>query len=424
MLFSFLNILIFTLSFLTGILTKVTDNLIDEQAKVGPKLKYVFGAVFGISAGYLLSLSVETATIGIAVVIGVLLHERIDRSHQLAVALLVGMVAFLGLPQVSIPLLLVFIFFAFADEALNEYSDNLRKSMKRINRTLEFFIKERPLLIMAGFAVSIYLGNWIYFIAIFLYQIGYEAGNRLFYFAFRQFSETYGTQFIFDSYKCNSEKLNSVEFVRRMLDELPNLIGMQKISEPSAFHYYSEKEDESGVSGVVIIAESHIAIHTYPKKQLVKTDIVSCRAFNTHLAEEYLKSSLQPKEIIRSILNRGKEYPKNIEEAEVLLRKERKQLKLPKIFEAERKNLGKSDELIAGERTRLGMSLDLFEKPRRHLMFSMEEDSKKKKYEVMQKEEFKKRKEFQRLGIRHKAIDSERKELLSLVNKHTKEEFA
>ena len=424
MLFSFLNILIFSLSFITGILTKVTDNLIDEQAKVGTRLKYVFGAIFGISAGYLLSLSVETATIGIAVVIGVLLHERIDRSHQLAVALLVGIIAFLGLPQISIPLLLVFIFFAFADEALNEYSDNLRKSMKKINRTLEFFIKERPLLIISGFAVSSYFGNWIYFIAILLYQIGYEAGNRLFYLAFRQFSETYGTQFIFDSYKCNSSKLDSEQFVRQMLDELPGIIGMQKISEPTAFRYYAEKEDEGGVSGVVIIAESHIAIHTYPKKQLVKTDVVSCRAFNVHLAEEYLKSRLQPKEIIQTVFNRGKEYPKNIEEAEMLLRKERKQIKLPKIFESERKGLGKSDELIEKERMRLGMSLDLFEKPRRHLMFSMEEDSKKKKYELAPKREFRKKIEFQRLGIKHKAIDSERRELLGLVNKYNKEEFA
>lgn len=108
----------------------------------------------------------------------------------------------------------------------------------------------------------------------------------------------------------------------------------------------------------------------------------------------------------------------------MLLRKERKQLKLPGIFEAERKGLGKSDELIARERTLLGMSLDLFEKPRKHLMFSMEEDSKRKKYVLAPKGEFQKKKEFRRLGIRHKAIDSERRELLGLVNEYNKEEFA
>ena len=36
---------------------------------------------------------------------------------------------------------------------------------------------------------------------------------------------------------------------------------------------------EAGLSGVVVIAESHIAVHTWPEREWLRVDICSCKAF-------------------------------------------------------------------------------------------------------------------------------------------------
>ena len=54
---------------------------------------------------------------------------------------------------------------------------------------------------------------------------------------------------------------------------------MTKISEPYVLQYSGEKPEDWGVTGFVIIAESHIAIHTFPDHGYVWVDIFSCKEF-------------------------------------------------------------------------------------------------------------------------------------------------
>ncbi|MFH0927753.1 MAG: S-adenosylmethionine decarboxylase, partial [Candidatus Micrarchaeota archaeon] len=76
----------------------------------------------------------------------------------------------------------------------------------------------------------------------------------------------YGPHLTMDMYGCDKERLSSVEFVSKFLDGLPAKIGMTKIIPPYVFKYEGIKPEDWGVSGIVLIAESHIAIHTYPEK--------------------------------------------------------------------------------------------------------------------------------------------------------------
>ena len=46
---------------------------------------------------------------------------------------------------------------------------------------------------------------------------------------------------------------------------------------------------EPGVSVVVLLAESHIAIHTWPEEGVVTADIYSCRPFDTERVKECLR---------------------------------------------------------------------------------------------------------------------------------------
>ena len=53
--------------------------------------------------------------------------------------------------------------------------------------------------------------------------------------------------------------------------DLPD--GDSKIMPPYVFRYHGEVPEDWGVSGVVLIAESHISIHTFPDKGYLSLDI-------------------------------------------------------------------------------------------------------------------------------------------------------
>ena len=62
-----------------------------------------------------------------------------------------------------------------------------------------------------------------------------------------------------------------------------------------------------GITGIVLLAESHVAIHTWPEINYVAIDIYTCgdKAYPKR-ALEYLKKKFQPKKVEIKILKRGK----------------------------------------------------------------------------------------------------------------------
>src|SRR6185437_17066451 len=61
----------------------------------------------------------------------------------------------------------------------------------------------------------------------------------------------------------------------------------------------------SGVSGLVVIAESHIAIHTFPELDYFTMDIFSCKNFDHEKAIEYIRSAFDVEEMDRMLVQRG-----------------------------------------------------------------------------------------------------------------------
>lgn len=67
-------------------------------------------------------------------------------------------------------------------------------------------------------------------------------------------------------------------------------------------HHFGEN---GGVTGVAVLAESHISIHTWPENDLVAIDIFMCGASDPEKALQYLQQTLQPKEVNISRVKRG-----------------------------------------------------------------------------------------------------------------------
>jgi S-adenosylmethionine decarboxylase len=70
----------------------------------------------------------------------------------------------------------------------------------------------------------------------------------------------------------------------------------------SHFHHFSPN---GGVSGVLVLAESHISIHTWPERNFAAVDIFMCGACDPYLAVPALREAFAPGRLDLSEQRRG-----------------------------------------------------------------------------------------------------------------------
>ncbi|MDI6703833.1 MAG: adenosylmethionine decarboxylase [bacterium] len=116
---------------------------------------------------------------------------------------------------------------------------------------------------------------------------------------------------IIDGQDVDKKKLEDLELIYRILDKLPDEIRMTKIMPPYVFKYKGVEPLDWGISGFVLIAESHISIHTFPERGYVNIDIFSCKWFDTEIVISYLKNIFSLKDLTIKTIERGLEYIKN-----------------------------------------------------------------------------------------------------------------
>lgn len=85
---------------------------------------------------------------------------------------------------------------------------------------------------------------------------------------------------IIDGYGGDPDQLADENVVRVILEEYPAMMGMTRITQPAVLQYRGSRPEDWGVSGYVMIAESHISMHTFPERRLVWADIFSCKEFD------------------------------------------------------------------------------------------------------------------------------------------------
>jgi len=68
------------------------------------------------------------------------------------------------------------------------------------------------------------------------------------------------------------------------------------------FHHFSPY---SGVSGVVVLAESHISIHTWPERNYAAIDVFMCGDCDPHDSIPTFKRAFQPESIEVTLHKRG-----------------------------------------------------------------------------------------------------------------------
>ena len=113
---------------------------------------------------------------------------------------------------------------------------------------------------------------------------------------------------VIDGHGCDVEQLSDPERVRRFLDEFPDRISMTKIVPPAVYTYRGPTPEDWGVSGFVIIAESHISVHTFPDRGYINIDVFSCKEFDADDAMSQVGEFFTMSDIRNWVLDRGLEH--------------------------------------------------------------------------------------------------------------------
>lgn len=109
-----------------------------------------------------------------------------------------------------------------------------------------------------------------------------------------------GNHILVEFYQCNTQLLNDVKYIEEAMKEATLLSGATIVG--CHFHTFSPH----GVSGVIVIAESHLSIHTWPEYAYAAVDIFTCgETLDAEKAFYHLKEALEAQNTATIEMKRG-----------------------------------------------------------------------------------------------------------------------
>jgi S-adenosylmethionine decarboxylase len=109
-----------------------------------------------------------------------------------------------------------------------------------------------------------------------------------------------GHHLIIELYDCDSKIINNHDLVEEIMSESARISGATIVTQ--AFH----KFNPHGVSGVIVISESHFSIHTWPEFGYCALDVFTCgEVIDNKKAVDYMKEHFKAKSLSVMEMKRG-----------------------------------------------------------------------------------------------------------------------
>jgi len=122
--------------------------------------------------------------------------------------------------------------------------------------------------------------------------------------------DAFGPHITLDLKGCPKDILSNYQLHFDYLKNIPELIQMTPITQPYVFPYEGLVPEDKGITGIVIIAESHISVHSFEEKGYCFIDIFSCKPFDYERAIGLTKEIFQPKDCEVNVVERGNDFPR------------------------------------------------------------------------------------------------------------------
>ncbi len=122
-------------------------------------------------------------------------------------------------------------------------------------------------------------------------------------------AKTLGLHILADLYGVSDHLIDRVEDIKDLLESAVRTAGLTKISS----HYFQFQPH--GATGVILLAESHISIHTWPEHGLATVDVFTCGdPAKAHRAMDYIVQTLRPERVEKRVHQRGELRERQSEE--------------------------------------------------------------------------------------------------------------
>ena len=109
-----------------------------------------------------------------------------------------------------------------------------------------------------------------------------------------------GTHILVDFYDCR--RLGEIQFLKDLI------IAAVVESGATILHTHFQEFNPQGLTGVVVVAESHLSFHTWPEHRYLSLDFFTCGdAVKSELAISIVEQGLNPGRVSRTVLVRGTE---------------------------------------------------------------------------------------------------------------------
>ncbi len=110
----------------------------------------------------------------------------------------------------------------------------------------------------------------------------------------------FGEHYLVDLHGCDVETISRVDPARKVLLHAAHGCGATVVGD--RFHQF----EPIGVSGVVLIAESHFSMHTWPEDGFVAVDIFTCGEMDAQKAIDLVAEGVQATRVETKVIGRGR----------------------------------------------------------------------------------------------------------------------
>jgi len=120
----------------------------------------------------------------------------------------------------------------------------------------------------------------------------------------------FGPHLMMDCRQCDLEKISDLSYVFNFLNDLPEKIGMTKIIQPYVFPYSGLVPEDRGITGMVVIAESHLSFHSFVEKDYFFFDMFSCKPFDVEVVRQMVMEAFGVGDAEVHYASRGRYFPR------------------------------------------------------------------------------------------------------------------
>ena len=123
-----------------------------------------------------------------------------------------------------------------------------------------------------------------------------------------------GTEWLVDAAGCDARRLSDLRHLQRVCAALIDGLRLRVIGEPHWHHFPSlpDSTEPGGVTGLYLLAESHLACHTFPEHGRATFNLYCCRRRPAWDWEEFLTARLGATRVVAQSIPRGLVEPEDV----------------------------------------------------------------------------------------------------------------